>query len=62
MENCCQLMIELGLLVIDSTLPDCANVTWPFTTVGPVGFPYAISATKHAATAAATSLRRKRVS
>ncbi|MGH8661161.1 MAG: hypothetical protein ACREUB_05290 [Burkholderiales bacterium] len=37
-ENCCQLMIELGLLVTVSRLPERANETWPLTTTGPTGF------------------------
>src|SRR6185295_15121775 len=55
-ENDCQLMIELGELVMLSRLPAWLIVTWPFTTVAPVGFASAGPAAKQEATARAISL------
>jgi hypothetical protein len=52
-ENDCQLMIELGELVIESRLPAWLIVTWPLTTAAPVGFASAAPLAKHEATATA---------
>ena len=57
-EKLCQLMIELGLLVICSRLPFWRTETWPLTTVGAVGFASAVLAAKQDATARETSLGR----
>jgi hypothetical protein len=55
-ENDCQLMIELGELVIESRLPAWLIVTWPLTTAALVGFASAAPLAKHEATASAISL------
>src|SRR4029079_5033605 len=40
-ENCCQLMIAPGLLVMERRPPFVENAAWPLTTTGPVGLAYA---------------------
>ena len=56
-EKLCQLMTAPGLLVTVRLLPCVEKVACPRVTVGPVGFAYASSPAKHAATANASSLR-----